>query len=217
MRRPQGLAGRDHHDLGARPGADVRDPPEPEHVPVRRPAGLGSDAKDLRPIYTAVNAAQAEERLGEFAAKWQAKYPAALRLWCSAWGEFIPFLDYDVKIRRIFCTTNAIEFLKRPLPARGPGPGTLPERPGGTEVLVPGHQVPGPDRTRPRTMGHALEGGVERLRDHLRRTHQPIDELNRQTAVTPSIGHSRSRRPPAPGRRTGSWRGSRRPASRGSR
>ena len=68
-------------------------------------------AKDLRPIYTAVNAAQAEARMTEFAEKWQGKYPAAVRLWRSAWSEFIPFLDYDVEIRKIICTTNAIESL----------------------------------------------------------------------------------------------------------
>ncbi|MGV8966596.1 MAG: IS256 family transposase [Cellulomonas sp.] len=80
-------------------------------------------AKDLRPIYTAVNADQAEARMGEFAEKWQAKYPAAVKLWHSAWGEFIPFLDYDVEIRKIICTTNAIESLnaryRRAVRARG--------------------------------------------------------------------------------------------------
>src|SRR6476469_543792 len=80
-------------------------------------------AKDLRPIYTAVNAAQAEARMTEFAEKWQGKYPAAVRLWRSAWSAFIPFLDYDVEIRKIICTTNAIESLnaryRRAVRARG--------------------------------------------------------------------------------------------------
>jgi len=38
-------------------------------------------------------------------------YPAIRRLWENAWSEFIPFLDYDVEIRRIICSTNAIESL----------------------------------------------------------------------------------------------------------
>jgi hypothetical protein len=38
--------------------------------------------KDLKPIYTAVNAEQAAARLEEFAANWGAKYPAAVR--CGA-------------------------------------------------------------------------------------------------------------------------------------
>ncbi len=80
-------------------------------------------AKDLRPVYTAVNADQAQARMDDFAAKWQARYPAAVNLWRSAWSEFIPFLDYDVEIRKIICTTNAIESLnaryRRAVRARG--------------------------------------------------------------------------------------------------
>lgn len=80
-------------------------------------------AKDLRPVYTAVNAEQAQARMDDFAAKWQGKYPAAVNLWRSAWNEFIPFLDYDVEIRKIICTTNAIESLnaryRRAVRARG--------------------------------------------------------------------------------------------------
>lgn len=29
----------------------------------------------------------------------------------GAWEEFIPFLDYDIEIRRVICSTNAIESL----------------------------------------------------------------------------------------------------------
>jgi hypothetical protein len=28
-----------------------------------------------------------------------------------AWSEFVPFLDYDVEIRKVICSTNAIESL----------------------------------------------------------------------------------------------------------
>lgn len=80
-------------------------------------------ARDLKPIYTAVNATVAAERLEDFAEKWGSKYPAAVKLWRSAWNEFIPFLDYDVEIRKIICTTNAIESLnaryRRAVRARG--------------------------------------------------------------------------------------------------
>lgn len=80
-------------------------------------------ARDLRPIYTAVNAEAARARFEEFAEKWAARYPAITGLWASAWEEFIPFLDYDVEIRRIICSTNAIESLnaryRRAVRARG--------------------------------------------------------------------------------------------------
>ena len=80
-------------------------------------------AKDLRPIYTAVNAEQAAVRLDEFEERWGAICPAAVKRWRNAWGEFIPFLDYDVEIRKIICMTNAIESLnaryRRAVRARG--------------------------------------------------------------------------------------------------
>ena len=51
------------------------------------------------------------------------KYGAMIRLWRNAWNEFIPFLDYDVEIRRMICSTNAIESLnaryRRAIRARG--------------------------------------------------------------------------------------------------
>jgi transposase-like protein len=34
-----------------------------------------------------------------------------IRLWRNAWEEFTPFLDYDPEIRRVLCSTNAIESL----------------------------------------------------------------------------------------------------------
>ncbi len=32
-----------------------------------------------------------------------------MRLWENAWAEFVPFLSFDTEIRKIVCTTNAIE------------------------------------------------------------------------------------------------------------
>jgi transposase-like protein len=80
-------------------------------------------ARDLRPIYTAVNEPMARERFHEFEDKWQGKYPAAVALWGRAWSEFVTFLDYDVEIRKIIATTNAVESLnaryRRAVRARG--------------------------------------------------------------------------------------------------
>ena len=79
--------------------------------------------RDIRPIYTAVNAAAARSAFDELTEKWGARYPAVIRLWDNAWNEFIPFLDYDVEIRRVICSTNAIESLnaryRRAIKARG--------------------------------------------------------------------------------------------------
>jgi putative transposase len=67
--------------------------------------------KDLRPVYTAPTEAAAAARFDEFAEHWGGQYPAIVALWRAAWAEFIPFLDYDVEIRRVICSTNAIESL----------------------------------------------------------------------------------------------------------
>ena len=77
----------------------------------------------VKPIYTAVNAAAARAAFDELAQTWGARYPAIIKLWDNAWTEFIPFLDYDLEIRRVLCSTNAIESLnaryRRAIKARG--------------------------------------------------------------------------------------------------
>ena len=78
---------------------------------------------DVKPIYTAVNAEAARAALEELTEKWGNKYGAIIRLWNNAWEEFITFLDYDVEIRTVLCSTNAIESLnaryRRAVKARG--------------------------------------------------------------------------------------------------
>jgi putative transposase len=77
----------------------------------------------MKPIYTAVNAAAARAAFDEMAGTWGTRYPAVVRLWDNAWEEFIPFLDYDLEIRTVLCSTNAIESLnaryRRAIKARG--------------------------------------------------------------------------------------------------
>jgi transposase-like protein len=85
--------------------------------------------RDLKPIYTAVNASAARDAFDDLAEKWGARYPAVVRLWDNAWAEFIPFLDYDVEIRTVICSTNAIESInaryRRAVKARGHFPNEL--------------------------------------------------------------------------------------------
>jgi transposase-like protein len=47
------------------------------------------------------------ERFYEFSRTWGKKYPAIVRLWESTWGESVPFLAFDVEIRKVICSTNA--------------------------------------------------------------------------------------------------------------
>ncbi len=68
-------------------------------------------ARDLRAIYTAPTAQAAWARFEELEEKWGKPYPAIAQLWRAAWEEFTPFLSYDVEIRRVLFSTNAIESL----------------------------------------------------------------------------------------------------------
>jgi putative transposase len=80
-------------------------------------------AKALRPVYTAPSESAALDAFAEFSGHWEAKYPAIVKLWESAWAEFVPFLGFDKEIRTLICTTNAIESLnarfRRSVKARG--------------------------------------------------------------------------------------------------
>ena len=66
-------------------------------------------AVDMKRIYTAPNAGAAWAAFEEFEETWAKPYPAIATLWRGAWSTFIPFLDYDVEIRRVLFSTNAIE------------------------------------------------------------------------------------------------------------
>ncbi|OZG31117.1 IS256 family transposase [Williamsia sp. 1138] len=80
-------------------------------------------ARDLKPVYTAPSESAAKERFAEFTQKWGQQYPAIIKMWDNAWSEFVPFLDYDVEIRHVICSTNAIESVnaryRRAVRARG--------------------------------------------------------------------------------------------------
>jgi transposase-like protein len=77
----------------------------------------------IKPIYTAPKPDAALVALDELEEKWGGKYAAMIRLWRNAWDEFVPFLDYDIEIRKMICSTNAIESLnaryRRAIRARG--------------------------------------------------------------------------------------------------
>ena len=79
--------------------------------------------RDIKPIYAAPSPDAALVAMDDLQEKWGRKYGAMIRLWRSAWEEFVPFLDYDVEIRRVICSTNAIESLnaryRRAVRARG--------------------------------------------------------------------------------------------------
>jgi putative transposase len=70
-------------------------------------------ATDLKPIYTAVDAAAAAEALERFEADWGARYPMIGKTWRETWEHVIPFLAFPADVRRVVYTTNTIEALHR--------------------------------------------------------------------------------------------------------
>ena len=146
--------------------------------------------RDVKPIYTAVNATAARAAFDELAEKWGQRYPAVIRLWDNAWAEFIPFLDYDVEIRRVLCSTNAIESLnaryRRAIKARG----HFPTEQAALKCLYLVTRSLDPTGHRPGTMDDALETRAQRVRDHLRRPLPGRRDLLTETAgntVSPSV------------------------------
>jgi len=80
-------------------------------------------ARDLKPVYTAPSEQAALDRFADFSATWEKRYPAIIGLWERSWAEMVPFLQFHVEIRKIICTTNAIESMnarfRRAVNARG--------------------------------------------------------------------------------------------------
>jgi putative transposase len=65
---------------------------------------------DLKPIYKAVTADEAERQLSAFESQWP-KYPAISRLWREQWERVIPFFAFPEEVRKVVYTTNAVESL----------------------------------------------------------------------------------------------------------
>ena len=69
-------------------------------------------AGQLKNIYRAVNAEEGERSLAEFeASDLGKKYKLIGPRWRRHWAEVIPFYSYPPEIRKMICTTNAIESL----------------------------------------------------------------------------------------------------------
>jgi len=72
-------------------------------------------ARDLKPIYTAVDADAAQQALETFDEKWGQRFPVITQAWLDAWEYVTPFLAFPPEVRRVIYTTNAIEALNRQL------------------------------------------------------------------------------------------------------
>jgi putative transposase len=68
-------------------------------------------AQDLRAIYRAATAEQAEQHLAEFEERWDGKYGAIGKMWRRHWAGIVPLFAYPEEIRRAIYTTNVVESL----------------------------------------------------------------------------------------------------------
>jgi putative transposase len=72
-------------------------------------------AADLKSIYRAATAEEAEHQREMFAARWDPKYPTISAMWRRNWLGIIPFFQFPDEIRKIVYTTNTIESLNMSL------------------------------------------------------------------------------------------------------
>ena len=62
--------------------------------------------KDLRPIYTAIDADHALQALEAFDQKWGGQLPVIVKAWRDSWEYVIPFLAFEPEVRRVIYTTD---------------------------------------------------------------------------------------------------------------
>lgn len=67
--------------------------------------------RDLKTIYSAINADVAMGNLLELREKWGSKYPNAIKSWEDNWDNLSTFFEFSAPIRKIIYTTNVIESL----------------------------------------------------------------------------------------------------------
>ena len=113
-------------------------------------------ARDLKPIYTAKDADQAQAELEAFDEKWGARFPVITQAWLNAWEYVIPFLAFPAEVRRVIYTTNAIEALNRQLRKAIKTKGSFPNEDAARKLVYLALQNAVPQWTRTRNWTTAL-------------------------------------------------------------
>ena len=113
-------------------------------------------ARDLKPIYTAINAEAAQAELETFDEKWGQRFPVITQAWLNAWEHVIPFLAFPAEVRRIVYTTNAIEALNRQLRKAIKTKGSFPNEDAARKLVYLCLQNATPQWTRTRNWTAAL-------------------------------------------------------------
>lgn len=72
---------------------------------------LKAVCRDLKEVYSAINAESGHEALDDFGKKWNDKYPMIQASWERNWNNLTEFFNYPKDIRKAIYTTNTIESL----------------------------------------------------------------------------------------------------------
>jgi len=113
-------------------------------------------ARELKPIYTAVDAEQAQAELEAFDEKWGQRFPVITQAWLNAWEHVIPFLAFPDEVRRVIYTTNAIEALNRQLRKAIKTKGSFPNEDAARKLVYLALQNAVPQWTKTRNWTTAL-------------------------------------------------------------
>jgi putative transposase len=113
-------------------------------------------ARDLKPIYTAVDADAASAALEAFDEKWGTRFPPIVQAWQDAWEHVTPFLAFPPEVRRVIYTTNAIEALNRQLRKAVKTKGHFPSEDAARKLIYLAIQNAVPQWTRTRAWTKAL-------------------------------------------------------------
>lgn len=90
---------------------------------------------DLRRVYSAANAEEAEHQLQLFDEQWGQRYPMVAQAWRDRWEHVIPFLSLPADLRRVVYTTNAIEGLNRQVRKAIKTRGHFPDEQAATKLI----------------------------------------------------------------------------------
>jgi putative transposase len=112
--------------------------------------------KDLRPIYTALDADQALLALETFEEKWGQQIPVIGQAWRAAWEHVTPFMAFEPEVRRVIYTTNAIEALNRQLRKAIKTKSSFPTEDAARKLIYLAIQNAGPQWTRTRGWTKAM-------------------------------------------------------------
>jgi putative transposase len=169
-------------------------------------------ARDLKPIYNAVDADAAAQELERFDEKWGKRFPVITQAWLNAWEYVIAFLAFPPEVRRVIYTTNAIEALNRQLRKAIKTKGQFPNEQAARKLIYLAVTNAVPQWTRTRNWTTALLAFKIHFGDRLpgleahpayteSRTPSPPSSANRRTSPADGEVEARPARAGHPGLR----------------